>query len=191
MTSESSIPPGMPLPAAGRHLDPRDGACLMEAATVLAGEPWSDHPRCVHPTVAALARIVNDLSSDNGRAALWLLLPDLIGTRSNDPRVAPAVILRTLDTTEQWIRPGILDRLARRRAARRLAHLARGSVIAGWTRMTDGYYRNVPAQRLLTRLLGRCSTVDGVRFDDAGPLLLQYAARTACGAAEAPTPACI
>ena len=34
---------------AGRHRNPRKGACFMEMASFLAGERWSDHPQCTHP----------------------------------------------------------------------------------------------------------------------------------------------
>ena len=32
----------------------------MEMASYLAGERWSDHPKCTHPLVASVARMVND-----------------------------------------------------------------------------------------------------------------------------------
>lgn len=179
MGAASTIAPGMPVPAAGRHLDARDGGCLMEAASVLAGEHWSDHPRCVHPTVAALARTVNDLSSDDGRAALWRLLPELIGARGADARVAPAVVLGALGMCERCVRPGIRDRLARRHATRRLARLDGGGAAARWVRLTDVVYRNAPAQRLLTRVLSRCRSADPRRFDRDGEGLLRFGARVA------------
>lgn len=28
----------------GKHTDPEDGACVMELASMLAGEPFTDHP---------------------------------------------------------------------------------------------------------------------------------------------------
>ena len=40
----------------GKHLNATDGTCLMELVSVLAGEPFTDQPSCVHPTLAALAR---------------------------------------------------------------------------------------------------------------------------------------
>ena len=36
----------------------------MEFASYLAGERWSDHPRCTHPLLSAVARLVNDNTSD-------------------------------------------------------------------------------------------------------------------------------
>jgi hypothetical protein len=64
----------------GRHRDPRDGRCLLELVSVLAGERWTDHPRCVHPVLASIARRANDACSDAGRDALIPLALPLIGT---------------------------------------------------------------------------------------------------------------
>jgi hypothetical protein len=52
----------------------------MELASALAGEPWSDHPACVHPVLAAIARAVNDGTGDAGRAGLVALVPAMVGT---------------------------------------------------------------------------------------------------------------
>ena len=55
-----SAPEMLPLLSRGRHRNPRKGACFMEMASVLAGERWSDHPKCTHPLRGNLARLVND-----------------------------------------------------------------------------------------------------------------------------------
>ena len=39
--------------------------CVMEAAAYVAGEPWTDHPACVPPTIAALLRGWNDRLPSN------------------------------------------------------------------------------------------------------------------------------
>jgi hypothetical protein len=44
----------------GHHAGPDDGVCVMELASMLAGEPFSDHPRSVSPTLAGLLRGYND-----------------------------------------------------------------------------------------------------------------------------------
>jgi hypothetical protein len=54
----------------------------MEATAVLAGEPHSDRPACVHPVLATLARVVNDAVADEVRATLLPLSVRLIGTAS-------------------------------------------------------------------------------------------------------------
>jgi hypothetical protein len=58
----------------------------MEFASFLAGERWSDHPRCTHPLLATMARLINDHTSDDGRQRLVALIPSVIGLTSNDPR---------------------------------------------------------------------------------------------------------
>jgi len=79
------IPDALPELRPGRHRRPEQGGCLMEWTSVLAGERWSDHPTCTHPLLAHLARSVNDLVDDGGRAGLTRLVPDLVGTTSEDP----------------------------------------------------------------------------------------------------------
>ena len=78
----------------GKHRSPRKGACFMEMVSYLAGEPWSDHPACTHPLLAALARLVNDHTSDAGRRNLAELAPSVIGLTSDDPRVDVRIALR-------------------------------------------------------------------------------------------------
>lgn len=66
----------------------------MEMASYLAGERWSDHPKCTHPLVASVARLVNDNTSDHGRARLVGLIPSVVGLTSNDPRVDARIALQ-------------------------------------------------------------------------------------------------
>lgn len=89
-----AVPDDIPVLSRGRHRNPRRGACFMEMASVLAGERWSDHPRCTHPLLAELARMVNDCTSDAGRSELATLVPSVIGLRSDDPRVDAWIALR-------------------------------------------------------------------------------------------------
>lgn len=63
----------------------------MEYASYLAGLRWSDHPSCTHPSVAALARLVNDVTSDDARSRLTGLIPSVVGLVGNDARV-PLVV---------------------------------------------------------------------------------------------------
>ena len=82
----SSFSPGiMPVLSRGKHRNPRRGACFMEFASFLAGERWSDHPACTHPSLAALARLVNDWTSDTNRPRLAHLVPSVIGLTSPVP----------------------------------------------------------------------------------------------------------
>lgn len=75
------VPDVMPHLSAGRHRNPRRGACFMEFASYLAGERWSDHPACTDRTLAALARGVNDLVADDRRDELVTLIPRVVGLR--------------------------------------------------------------------------------------------------------------
>ncbi|MFC4120832.1 hypothetical protein [Nonomuraea zeae] len=88
----------MPVLSRGRHRNPKRGACFMELASYLAGERWSDHPACTHPLLAALARLVNDNTSDESRAKLVGLVPSIIGLSSDDLRVDARIALRCATT---------------------------------------------------------------------------------------------
>src|SRR4051794_29415504 len=88
----------LPVLSAGKHRRPRSGACLMEYASYLAGEKWSDHPACTHPLLGELARQVNDFISDDARQALVELVPDLIGLTGDELRIDLRVALRAAQT---------------------------------------------------------------------------------------------
>jgi hypothetical protein len=92
------VPELIPELSRGKHRSPRKGACFMEMASYLAGEPWSDHPVCTHPLLGALARLVNDHASDTGRRNLVELVPSVIGVTSTDPRVDVRIALRAATT---------------------------------------------------------------------------------------------
>ncbi|MFM9918523.1 hypothetical protein [Lacisediminihabitans sp. H27-G8] len=74
-----TTPDLLPVLSRGKHRTPRRGACFMEYASYLAGEPWSDHPACTDPALASLARMVNDCTSDAARGRLVTLIPAVIG----------------------------------------------------------------------------------------------------------------
>ena len=86
----------VPVLSRGKHRNPRKGACFMEFASYLAGEPWSDHPACTHPLLAGVARDVNDCTTDAGRARLAPLIPSVIGLIPDDPHVVPRVTARCI-----------------------------------------------------------------------------------------------
>ena len=66
----------------GAHRSISDGMCAMEAASYIAGEPWSDHPECVCPVIAAFLRNWNDSLNDDERNKF----------------ITPALILKTIGT---------------------------------------------------------------------------------------------
>jgi hypothetical protein len=90
---DDQLPALLPTLSPGKHRNPRKGACFMEFASLLAGERWSDHPACTHPLLAAVARHVNDLTSDAGRARLAELIPSVIGLTGQDLHIDAAVAL--------------------------------------------------------------------------------------------------
>ena len=92
-THNRSVPEQLPVLSRGKHRSPRKGACFMELASYLAGERWSDHPACTHPLLAAVARGVNDYTSDEARPRLALLIPSVIGLTSDDPHVDTRIAL--------------------------------------------------------------------------------------------------
>ncbi|MCU1425873.1 MAG: hypothetical protein JWM51_2164 [Microbacteriaceae bacterium] len=92
--SQTSVPDFMPVLSVGRHRSPKRGACFMEYASHLSGERWSDHPACTHPAVAALARAVNDCTTDEARAKLIPLIPSVIGLTGRDDRMRLIVSIR-------------------------------------------------------------------------------------------------
>ena len=93
-----SAPELLPILSRGKHRSSRKGACFMEMASVLAGERWSDHPRCTHPLLGELARLVNDCTSDAGRQELAVLIPSVVGLTSDDVRVDALIALRAATT---------------------------------------------------------------------------------------------
>lgn len=61
---------------------------------MLAGERWSDHPRCTHPLLAGVARQINDHTSDAARSRLAVMVPAVIGLTGDDPRVDVGIVAR-------------------------------------------------------------------------------------------------
>jgi hypothetical protein len=66
--------------AAGGHHSFEEGVCVMEAVAWIAGEPFSDHPKCASPVIATFMRQWNDDLDDDGRQMLKPLIPKLVGT---------------------------------------------------------------------------------------------------------------
>ena len=85
-------------PSRGRHTTATAGVCLMELASVVAGEPFTDHPQCVHPALALAARVVNDQVGDPVRQSLVALLPQMMSGPRRDLRAGPVIALSCLDS---------------------------------------------------------------------------------------------
>src|SRR6202007_3229052 len=92
----------------GRHSSPEHGACVMELASMLAGEGFSDHPRSVSRAIASFLRGYNDLIDDRRREDLYRYAAQAVGTAGSD------VVEETRsDRLVAWA-----DRLWERRASR-------------------------------------------------------------------------
>jgi hypothetical protein len=67
----------------GSHKSWEQGACVMEAASYVAGEPWSDHPKCASRVITGFLVSWNDSLDDDARQMLKPLIPRLVGTRTS------------------------------------------------------------------------------------------------------------
>jgi hypothetical protein len=67
----------------GKHYSPDDGACVMELASMLAGEPFNDHPASVCPVLGSLLRSYNDSVDDDARQDLYAYAARIVGTRAD------------------------------------------------------------------------------------------------------------
>jgi len=68
---------------AGRHRGPESGACVMELASMLAHEPFSDHPESVCPVIAGFLRSYNDHVDPERRQDLYRYAARAVGTRAD------------------------------------------------------------------------------------------------------------
>jgi hypothetical protein len=69
----------------GAHGSPDEGACVMELASMLADEEFSDEPVSVCPVIAALLRRHNDSIDDERRQDLLAYAAKVVGSRSPGP----------------------------------------------------------------------------------------------------------
>jgi hypothetical protein len=103
----------------GRHRDATQGRCLLELVSVLAGERWTDHPRCVHPVLASIARRVNDACGDAARDRLVPLARPLIGTARAPEPLSSVLVSRCARAALETVAPP--ECVRRMRTALRLA----------------------------------------------------------------------
>jgi hypothetical protein len=121
----SPVPDHLPQLGRHAHLSPDDGACLMEYVAVLGGNRFTDRPTGTHPLLAAIARGVNDATSDTARPALAYLAPDLVGLYPQDPAAAVAIVDTCLNAALAVAPRSPALRRYGRRTRRRRAWLAR------------------------------------------------------------------
>src|SRR5205085_11080105 len=69
--------------SSGTHKSPEEGACVLELASMLGGEPFSDHPNSVCPVIGSFLRDYNDSVSDERRQDLYRYTAAVVGTRAS------------------------------------------------------------------------------------------------------------
>jgi hypothetical protein len=84
----------------GNHKSPQEGACVMELASMLAGEPFSDHPTTACPVIASLLRTFNDVLDDEPRQELYGYAAKAVGSRGSS-RVEHDRLDRLIAWTEE------------------------------------------------------------------------------------------
>jgi hypothetical protein len=67
----------------GKHSSPETGACVMELASMLAGEQFSDHPQTVCPMVGSFLRAYNDSIDETRRQDLYEYASRVVGSRAD------------------------------------------------------------------------------------------------------------
>jgi hypothetical protein len=67
----------------GKHSSPREGVCVVELASLIGGEDFSDRPRCVCPVIGAFLRGWNDRASHAERQRLAPYAGRIVGSPRN------------------------------------------------------------------------------------------------------------
>jgi hypothetical protein len=67
----------------GKHSSPDDGACVMELASMLAGEHFTDHPESACPAIGSFLRAYNDSIDDGRRQDLYEYASQVVGSRAS------------------------------------------------------------------------------------------------------------
>jgi len=140
----------------GKHASPSEGACVMELASMLAGEPFSDRPAAVCPVIAGFMRAYNDRVDDERRQDLYRYAAEVVGTRAT-PEVEQRRERRCLEWAEDMRRqrPRPLRWMARSAPGsvdRRLGLDAAGTYAARSIRR-HGYRTHVAALALVDELI--------------------------------------
>ncbi|MGZ4181430.1 MAG: hypothetical protein ACXVUL_12225 [Solirubrobacteraceae bacterium] len=104
----------------GKHSSADDGACVMELASMLAGEPFTDHPAAVCPVIGSFMRAYNDSIDDSRRQDLYAYASMVVGSRTS------ADIQRTrAEFLTDWARQYRRSRWTRRLVPERLRTITR------------------------------------------------------------------
>jgi hypothetical protein len=151
----------------GKHSSPAQGVCVMELASMLAEEPFSDRPACTDPVIGGLLRAYNDSVDRERRQDLYAVAALVVGT-AGGADLERARAAHCVAFAEAHRRPRRLwHRRRRRRPLALAAHLG-----------SDG-----PGV-LAVRSLGR---IDDARHDEVMALIETLVELRAPSAAPAPT----
>jgi hypothetical protein len=114
----------------------------MELASMLAGEPFTDHPQSVSPPIASFLRRYNDLLDDRRRQALYPYAARVVGTASR-PQVELARVRRVMAwademwATRRWPLRCRLGAYRRSKARTNHPELAGSYAVRALPRMSD------------------------------------------------------
>jgi hypothetical protein len=104
----------------GKHSSAEDGACEMELSSMLAGEPFTDHPASVCPVIGSFMRAYNDSVDDSRRQDLYAYASMVVGSRTS------ADVQRTrAEFLTAWAQQYRRNRWTRRLLPERMRELAR------------------------------------------------------------------
>ena len=135
--------------ARGRHNDQRAGVCVMELASMLAHERFSDRAPSISPTIGAFLRTYNDGLDDERRQDLYSISAAIIGTKARKKVERERVSL----CLEFALRHG-----GRFPASRASLAIATPEVAGSWAaKVALGLGLHDEARALLDRLVGRRS----------------------------------
>jgi hypothetical protein len=147
----------------GAHSAAERGACVVELASMLAGEPFSDRPRSVCPVIAGFLRAYNDLLPEEELEELYPYAALVVGSASSfSARCRRTVRLREwagmrTPGRPPWrfapVTPRDQTSLAAARAAVRLPSEGRGAAVAELLGELVSIGRRAPGDRVALELV--------------------------------------
>src|SRR4051812_25422658 len=108
----TTVPDFMPVLSRGNHDSPKEGACVMEYVSFLAGEKFSDHPTCTLPVFTEMAISLNDNLEDGARQRMVPLVARLLGANTDDPYVLTGIAIAMMQKADEvwWSKWSVLGR---------------------------------------------------------------------------------
>ena len=175
----------------GSHDPGGPAMCVMEAAAYMAGEPWSDHPDCVSPVIAAFLRSWNDALPDDQRHQLVRYLAPVAdgGVLGTGPATPAAEERRSWMATDwvvrvhtpAWLRlAGLNDQAA---TLEQLPEIVSTEIAASIKPALDAIRKDAAAAWAAARDAARAAAWDAARAaaGDAARAAAWDAARAAAG----------